>query len=174
MTPLFHYCMAVVFRNEGGHVSPERALEIADPGGETNYGITQVTLDRLGIDLKPADITREQAEAIYHKHYWLPVTYYEANDPGLTLAMFDAQVQHGRGIKFLQLAVGAHPDGLLGTKTRVAVAEHPGHLLLLDYHARRRTLVTRWAARDARRLPLISGLVSRVDRVLRAAVELNQ
>ncbi len=173
-TNLFHYCMAIVFQNEGGHVSPERAVEIADHGGETNYGITEVTLRRLGIDLKPADITREHAEEIYHEHYWRPVAYYEANDPGLTLAMFDAQVQHGRGIKFLQRTVGAQPDGLLGPKTRCAVSEYPGYLLLLDYHSHRRTLVTRWAARDARRLPLITGLVARVDRVLRAAVELNR
>lgn len=169
---LFERCLIMVLENEGGYVSPERAKSIADHGGETNLGITEVTLRRLGIDLKPSEVTYEIAKDIYYEHYWKPVAFAADLYPGLTLAMFDAEVQHGRGVKFLQQALEVTADGIPGPKTKAALtaavqASVIG--LLLDYHRQRRQLMTRWLQQDVKRLQLTFGVIDRVDRVCRAA-----
>ena len=173
---LFDQLMAIVFKNEGGFVSASRAAEIGDPGGETNFGITEVTLRRLGIDKRPEDLSQAECVEIYREHYYKPVAFFEGSDPGLTLILFDSAVQHGddRAVRFLQRAVGAKPDGDFGPKTRAAAAAITPTLVLIRTCQQRRRLLTRWVQADAaHRTQLLFGLIERVDRILESAYLLN-
>ncbi len=176
---LFDFCMAIVFENEGGYVSSAEAARIADHGGETNYGVTEVTLRRIGLrqlasigvmSLDPEALTKSKARQIYREFYFRKVNQYQETDQGLTLMMFDAQVQHGLGVQLLQRTVGVWRDGIVGPKTERAVSLYCPKLLLIDYAAHRRRLTLRWAERDERRTQLIVGLVKRIDSVLRSSI----
>jgi lysozyme family protein len=58
----FTYAVNEVLRSEGGLVN-----DPADPGGLTNYGISQRAYP--GVDI--AKLTKEEAIAIYYRDYWL-------------------------------------------------------------------------------------------------------
>ncbi len=94
---------------EGGYVNNK-----ADPGGATNYGITQRTLtsarktiasarscDGLPEDVK--DLTEEQALLIYDVLYWRPARCDKLPSP-VDITVFDGCVNCGarQGVKFLQ------------------------------------------------------------------------
>jgi lysozyme family protein len=79
---------------EGGKSNDRR-----DPGGKTNYGITQRSYDaaRRERGLPPADVFRiETAErdAIYHDDYWRRIDG-DRLPPGLDLCVFDDAVNAG-------------------------------------------------------------------------------
>ncbi len=133
---------AEIVRREGGYVN-----DPDDPGGATNFGVTIHTMRGLGMDLTGdgkvdiADVkalSREQAAAIYVKHY------FEAPKIGLLPAplhatVFDMQVNAGaNAVKILQrlMAVFGAPikdDGAIGPQTAAAVkaafAAAPDHLV---------------------------------------------
>lgn len=102
-----------------------------DPGGATNYGITQGTysayLASLGLPSHPVrDITPAEVAAIYRRNYWHDSkadTVASAGKPLLALAHFDAAVNLGLGqaAKCLQRAVGVTDDGVIGSHTLAAV-----------------------------------------------------
>lgn len=173
---LFDQLVAIIFGNEGGFVSAERARELADSGGETNFGVTEVLLRSLGIDKSPSEITQDEAREIYLEHFYKPVSWFEKSDPGLTLLLFDSGVQHSprRAVRFLQGALGVKVDGVFGPQTRAAAAIANPTLVLLRVAQRRRMLLTRWVqAKPAERMSQVHGVVDRVDRVLEAAYLLN-
>lgn len=106
---------------EGGMV--DRA---SDPGGPTNFGITQAMLDaarELIPDLPRSveTLTWDEAKRIYRYHFWpairgedLPLPY--------ALMTLDAAVNHGprRAVRFLQQALGVKADGWIGAVTIAA------------------------------------------------------
>src|SRR5688572_24264776 len=55
----------IIQKNEGGYVSPERAKEIGDTGGETKYGISKKSYP--SVDIK--NLTLDQAIAIYKRDF---------------------------------------------------------------------------------------------------------
>lgn len=138
MSRQFDYCAKRVLGHEGGLVDHAR-----DPGGRTNLGVTQQTLNHarslvLGLPAKVDQLTTEQALAIYEALYWRPV----AGDDlplGLALIVFDAAINQGVGdaTRFLQFAVRTVPDGRLGPKTLAAVAATPTRTAILEVAARR-------------------------------------
>jgi lysozyme family protein len=133
---------AEIVRREGGYVN-----DPDDPGGATNFGVTIHTMRRLGLDLTgdgrvdQADVralSREQATAIYVKHYFegpkinlLPAA--------LQPSVFDMQVNAGanavRLLQRLASAMGfpAADDGAIGPRTVAAVeaaaAAAPDHIV---------------------------------------------
>lgn len=116
----FDHALAFTLAWEGGYSNHPR-----DPGGSTNLGVTQRTLDifrRRHVDWNlPADVrnlTRPQAARIYRAGYWDPVRAGELPE-GVALFVFDVAVNHGpgRAIRWLQKAVGADVDGVVGPKT---------------------------------------------------------
>ena len=98
-----------------------------DRGGRTAYGITQATYDeyRKKNNLELRDvwlITPGEVEAIYYGMYWVPGKCDLMPAP-LDLLVFDSAIQHGfsRPLKWVQLCVGASPDGLFGPKSKSAL-----------------------------------------------------
>ncbi len=112
---------------EGGYVSNK-----ADPGGATNFGITQRTLTsaRRTIACLPEDVkdlTEEQALTIFEFLYWKPAGCCKLQSP-IDLVVFDGAVNCGigQGVKFLQDALnlygcGLVVDGIIGKKTLEAL-----------------------------------------------------
>lgn len=103
--------------HEGGYVNhPD------DPGGETNWGITQRTAREAGYAGSMRDLTREQAREIYRAAYWQRAKCDEF-DGAIAFQIFDSAVNHGIGnaIRFLQRAAGVADDGVIGPVTMAAV-----------------------------------------------------
>ena len=138
----FDRSLAVVRRWEGGWSNHP-----SDPGGLTRYGITLKLLKGLRIDFNGdgvidgkdlAAMTESQAAMIYRRRFWDKARC-DQLPRGLDLAVFDSAVNQGpaRAVKFLQKAVGAKADGLIGPKTLAAVARKPASAVLTDVMARR-------------------------------------
>jgi lysozyme family protein len=103
----------------------------ADPGGATKWGVTiktimgrQLDFNRDGrVDLSDLkDMTRDQARELYRRDYWNACGADQMPAP-LALIVFNSAVNQGvsRASKFLQKAVGANQDGIVGPKTIAAV-----------------------------------------------------
>ena len=114
--------------HEGGFVDHP-----ADPGGATNWGVTQRVARANGYTGDMRDFPQDAAKTIYRKAYWDSVRADELPG-GLRYAVFDAAVNSGptQAIKWLQRAVGAADDGRIGPQTlSMARAAQP------DFAARR-------------------------------------
>jgi lysozyme family protein len=97
-----------------------------DPGGLTKFGIDQRSHPHIDIRA----LTRSQAEAIYHRDYWLPVRAHELPVP-VGEVLFDIAVNNGksRAARWLQEALGVEQDGFIGPITlKAACAVNPVEL----------------------------------------------
>ena len=113
---------------EGGYVNNK-----ADPGGATNFGVTQRTLTSArktiaGLPEDVKDLTEEQALLIYDVLYWRPARCDKLPSP-VDLVVFDGAVNCGvrQGVKFLQEALnlygcGLAVDGVIGPVTLNALS----------------------------------------------------
>ena len=86
----------------------------------TKYGITAMAYPHLDI----ANLTIDDAKGIYVDDYWTPAGCKSLPEIA-AYPHFDASVNHGvsRAIKFLQGAIGAGPDGIIGPQTRRKIQE---------------------------------------------------
>lgn len=117
----FEKCAELVLASEGGYVDDSR-----DSGGATKYGVTLATLQavRGGSVTKQdvANLTMDEASAIYRKLYWDKV---DGDDlpAGVDYAVFDYAINSGpaRAVKALQKTVGTDIDGSIGPKTMAAL-----------------------------------------------------
>jgi len=119
----FRQAVAWVLGMEGGYSN-----DPDDPGGETKFGISKRSYPHLDI----ADLTREEAEDIYLRDYWLKCKC-DAFPPQIAVALFDAAVNQGPGkaIRLLQRALGVEDDGVIGDDTLgAAMRAIPGELLI--------------------------------------------
>lgn len=116
---------------EGGY-----ANDPDDPGGATNYGITQETYDAFR-KRSVKHITPNEVAEIYEKFYWrdgkcdaIAVTH-----PHLALVHFDCAVNCGviQAAKLLQKAVGATPDGIVGSRTLQAIRQQSDDVHCHEY-----------------------------------------
>ena len=111
-----------VLRHEGGYVNHPR-----DPGGATNFGVTQRVYDayrrRKGVStaMSVRHITNSEVQEIYRTQYWDQIRGNDLPD-GLDYAVFDFGVNSGpsRAIKFLQRILGVQDDGIIGNVTLAA------------------------------------------------------
>jgi len=110
----FDAAIAFVLAREGGYVNDPR-----DPGGETNFGICRRDFPNVDI----ADLTAEDASAIYLRQYWAPV-HGDDLPPGVALMVMDTAVNMGVGaaVRMLQSVCGVAVDGDIGPKTLAAAA----------------------------------------------------
>lgn len=119
-----------VLAHEGGYVNHP-----SDPGGATNYGITQRVAREWGYTGHMRDLPRATAVQIYRKQYWDTV---RGDDLPFAVAfqVFDAAVNHGVGnaTRWLQRAAGVKDDGKIGPVTLAAVRAIPPAALVLAFN----------------------------------------
>lgn len=126
--------------NEGGYVNNP-----ADPGGETNWGISKRSYPT--VDIKA--LTREGAKQIYLADFWNRGRM-EEYDAAIAFQVFDAAVNHGieTAVRLLQRAAGVADDGHIGPVTVAAVkAKSVTDMLMLfiAYRIKFWTKLSTWA-----------------------------
>jgi lysozyme family protein len=108
--------------HEGGYVDHP-----SDPGGATRWGVTERVARANGYTGHMRDFPEAAARHIYRREYWQAVRADEL-PPVLRYPVFDAAVNSGvkQAVKWLQEAVGAKVDGVIGPQTlTMARAAHP-------------------------------------------------
>lgn len=120
-----------VLAHEGGYVDHK-----SDPGGATNFGITERVAREWGYKGHMRDLPREVAVAIYRKQYWERVQGDKLPD-AVAFQVLDAAVNHGTGnaIRWLQKAAGVAEDGSIGPVTLAAVRKADPDDLVLMFNA---------------------------------------
>jgi len=119
----FKSALKHVLVHEGGWADHPK-----DPGGATMKGVTLATYRRYFSEDKSKDnlhnISAEELEEIYRSGYWNKCRC-DKLPPGVDYAVFDAAVNSGpgRGMIWLQAAVGAKQDGGIGPNTLSRVEE---------------------------------------------------
>lgn len=116
-----------VLLHEGGYVDHPR-----DPGGATNFGITERVARAYGYKGHVRNLPRATAVDIYRQQYWAPVKGDELPF-AVAFQVFDAAVNHGVGnaTRWLQRSVGVAEDGKLGPISLGAIrAADPAKLIL--------------------------------------------
>ena len=105
----FQNAMARTRRNEGGYTNHPN-----DRGGATNYGISSRIYPNEDIE----NMTRERADAIYYRDYWLKPKINQLPDDYAGI-VFDNGVVQGQptAIMNLQKALGVAADGIIGSDT---------------------------------------------------------
>ncbi len=124
----FDDALAHVLTYEGGYVNnPD------DPGGATNYGITQHTYDDFREDEDKPErsvrlIGQDEVRAIYERRYWRlcgAPALVSAGKHRLAFVTFDWSVNAGvvRGQTYVQASIGVTPDGMWGERTCDAIRD---------------------------------------------------
>lgn len=122
----FDACYAFTVGEEGGYSdNPQDKgnwTGCAVGAGElkgTNKGISACTYPDLDI----VNLTDLEIESIYQRDYWAKMCC-DVWPAGVDLCTFDGGVNSGpaMGVTWLQEAVGAAPDGIVGDETRTKVA----------------------------------------------------
>jgi lysozyme family protein len=130
----FEKAVERVLAHEGGWVHHEN-----DPGGETKYGISKRAYPNE--DIK--NLTLARAKQIYKRDYWdkcrcddLPFE--------VRFDVFDAAVNSGvsQASKWLQRAVGAKPDGVIGNLTIKAAQQIDGMTIAMRMNGERLKFMT--------------------------------
>ena len=125
--------------HEGGYVNHP-----ADPGGETNWGITLRTARAEGYTGPMRSMTRQQAKEIYRSAYWGRARA-DQYDGAIGYQLVDAAVNHGIGnaVRFLQRAVGVADDGDIGPVTVAAIKRMSVTDVLARFNAERLDFYTK-------------------------------
>lgn len=102
--------------HEGGY-----ADHPSDPGGRTMWGVTERVARADGYTGHMRDYPRDLAKSVYRRQYWDAVQA-DQLPTALRFDVFDAAVNSGvkQASLWLQRAVGAQPDGVIGAKTIAA------------------------------------------------------
>lgn len=113
----FDDILVKLLEHEGGYVNHPR-----DPGGETNLGVTRKSWEEyIGHRAKEdaiRNLTANDVREFYRRKYWDKIRG-DSMNPAIAYCVFDAAVNSGpgRASKWLQEAVGASPDGVVGPNT---------------------------------------------------------
>jgi lysozyme family protein len=129
----FDAAFEILLGHEGGYSNNP-----ADPGGETNFGISKRAYPNE--DIK--GMALERAREIYHRDYWVLAGCESVPGP-IKFQLFDMAVNSGvkQAIKTLQTAVFAGSDGVLGPQTLMAINSMPTPRLVARFNGLRLTLM---------------------------------
>lgn len=121
--------------NEGGYVD-----DPADPGGETNWGISKRAYPTVNIKT----LTRAGAQEIYLRDFWQRIHADELQD-GVAFQAFDFAVNSSieTSVRYLQRALGVADDGHWGPITRKAAGALSESDTILRFNAERLDYLTR-------------------------------
>lgn len=115
MSEIFEYAVLQVLKREGGFVDDKN-----DPGGATNFGVSQ----RAYPDEDIQGMTEDRAKEIYRRDYWEPLRLSELENDYVTGEIFDTAVNMGlnRATKIAQeslnyLGSKVAVDGIMGPET---------------------------------------------------------
>lgn len=142
MQSVFDAGLRHVLHWEGGESNDAR-----DPGGHTNMGTTQRTLDRVrrkhpeaGLPESVSDLTYEHVRFIYRVEYW-DLCRCSDLPAAAAIMVLDAAVNQGPedAGRFLQYACGTKPDGMIGPKTIAAANNCDAGRLVREFGSRRAT-----------------------------------
>ena len=127
----------------------------------TKFGISAMSYPGLDIE----HLSRYEAKQIYKRDWW-DAFGMDQFRPAMSYQMFDAAIHHGMfyATTMVQRAAGTTPDGVIGPKTRAAVASKDINDLLMLFLAVRLEFMTNvstwrqygrgWARRIAHNLRL--------------------
>lgn len=125
----FNTAILTVLKHEGGYV-----CDPADPGGATNFGISQRAYPHLEVK----SLTSVQAKAIYERDYWHP-RWNDIPDQDLATFLLDMAVNMGQvpAIKLLQEAINraggrCTVDGVYGNQTFASLVAVGCDLILAE------------------------------------------
>lgn len=161
-----------VLKREGGYSN-----DPMDPGGATNFGVTQKVYDawRDEHHLLPRtvrQITPDEIYSIYDAHYWDAVRGDELNleDANVALQVFDMAVNAGpkRAIKLLQRSLHQTEDGVLGFKTMGALRAADKEVLRDAYATERMRFYRSLVASKPSLSKFLDGWLKRVGIIRRA------
>ena len=141
----FDRAFDILLKHEGGFSD-----HAADPGGKTRFGVTEAVAREVGYRGDMRELPLDLAKRIYKDRYWDAVRADELPE-AVRYAVFDAAVNSGprQAIRWLQRAVGAKDDGIIGPKTLAAVrAADPERVLrrILAQRLRFMTELPNWPA----------------------------
>jgi lysozyme family protein len=113
----FDLAFKMLIQHEGGFSN-----HAADPGGKTMFGITEAVARENGYKGEMPNLPIDLAKRIYRDRYWDAVRAEEL-PASVRYAVFDAAVNSGprQAIRWLQRAVGAKDDGIIGPQTLALV-----------------------------------------------------
>lgn len=120
----FERAFREVLKHEGGYVNHPK-----DPGGITNLGCTKATYEAwVGHPVSVEFMKRLQpshVRTLYKVRYWDKVKCDDLPS-GVDLCVFDFAINAGpkRAAKYLQLMVGARPDGIIGPNTMRQIQQY--------------------------------------------------
>jgi len=161
-----------VMQSEGGYV-----WDKDDAGGETNLGVTVGAWGAyLGRAIQPgemAKLTKSDVKPFYKSMYWDKVRGDEL-PTGVDYAVFDFAVNAGTGraAKFLQRAVGAVDDGVIGSGTLALVAKITPGKLLENFAEQKEAFYNTLAEKNPTQQKFLKGWLARVDHVQTAATSM--
>jgi len=126
--------------NEGGYVANPN-----DPGGATNWGISQRSYPNLDI----ASLTRDQAISIYKSDFWDKIDG-DSMPSGVGFQVLDFAVNSGisTALRALQRAVGVADDGDFGPVSLAALKAQSPSDTIMKFLAERLIFMTglsKWA-----------------------------
>ena len=129
----FSLALKFTLEQEGGYVDNP-----SDPGGATNFGVTQKTYDAYREELKlplqrVAHISDTDVKAIYKNLYWEKANC-NLLSYRLGIVQFDTAVNFGvaGAIKFLQEALGVDQDGVWGEAAQKALLDKDHYTVALN------------------------------------------
>lgn len=161
-----------IIRREGGYVNHP-----ADQGGPTNFGITAQTLGtwrKLGRPATAAEVqalTETEARAIYRQQYVTGPGFDAVTHPALLHLLVDSAVHSGpkRAVQWLQLALGVTADGIIGPKTRAALAAADQGALYRKVLGQRLRYLGRLITNDPKQSAFAAGWMNRMAEFVEGA-----
>lgn len=97
----------------------------------TKYGVSAMTYPTLDI----ANLTLDDAKRIYHRDFWSAAGC-DLVPIGMKFDLFDTSVNSGPGMaaRLLQRAAGVDDDGIIGSKTMLAISNMDPERLLARFN----------------------------------------